>query len=112
MDDFTAERGNLGLACIASEDDADATDDRPILAFKGLKLSPALTDRPTLPTCADVRFLQLRQYSRFNDVACLNYGVHVYEGGDVLSIVVDAGAHGTHVAGTLQLRDDVFLGLC
>ena len=44
-------------------------------------------------------YQQLRQHGRFSDVACLNFGVHVYDGGDVLSIVVDAGAHGTHVAG-------------
>lgn len=43
--------------------------------------------------------MQLRQHGRFSDVACLNFGVHVYDDGDVLSIVVDAGAHGTHVAG-------------
>ncbi|CAN0084223.1 unnamed protein product [Scytosiphon promiscuus] len=41
----------------------------------------------------------LRQHGRFSDVACLNYGVHIYDEGGVLSIVVDAGAHGTHVAG-------------
>ncbi|CAN0208725.1 unnamed protein product, partial [Ectocarpus fasciculatus] len=44
-------------------------------------------------------FDKLRQHGRFSDVACLNFGVHVYDDGDVLSIVVDAGAHGTHVAG-------------
>eukprot|EP00903_Cladosiphon_okamuranus_P011552 g10875.t1 len=44
-------------------------------------------------------FDKLRQHGRFSDVACLNFGVHIYDGGDVLSIVVDAGAHGTHVAG-------------
>lgn len=46
---------------------------------------------------------QLRQHGRFSDVACLNFGVHVYDDGDVLSIVVDAGAHGTHVAGDVHL---------
>ena len=41
-------------------------------------------------------------------MACLNFGVHVYGDSDVLSIVVDAGAHGTHVAGTWGTgnRDD------
>ncbi|CAN0310559.1 unnamed protein product, partial [Laminaria digitata] len=49
--------------------------------------------------CFFSSFSQLRQHGRFSDVACLNFGVHVYGDGDVLSIVVDAGAHGTHVAG-------------
>eukprot|EP01094_Clydonella_sp_ATCC50884_P009015 TRINITY_DN1854_c0_g1_i1.p1 TRINITY_DN1854_c0_g1~~TRINITY_DN1854_c0_g1_i1.p1 ORF type:complete len:1246 (+),score=370.01 TRINITY_DN1854_c0_g1_i1:119-3856(+) len=33
------------------------------------------------------------------DLYLLNYGVNIYEGGDLVSIVVDAGSHGTHVAG-------------
>lgn len=48
--------------------------------------------------------LQLRQYRRFGNAACLSFGVHIYDEGSVLSIVVDAGAHGTHVAGTVLLQ--------
>lgn len=40
-----------------------------------------------------------RQYGTFSAEDACNFGVHVYEGGTVLSIVVDAGSHGTHVAG-------------
>jgi hypothetical protein len=40
-----------------------------------------------------------RQYRRFSSVDHFNFSVTVYEAGDVVSICVDAGAHGTHVAG-------------
>lgn len=39
------------------------------------------------------------QYSKFEDSTELYYAVNFYENGDVLSIVVDSGSHGTHVAG-------------
>lgn len=39
------------------------------------------------------------QYSTFSEVDCCNYVSNVYDDGAILSIVVDAGAHGTHVAG-------------
>lgn len=60
--------------------------------------APSVCAFPT-PSLLSQLTHQLRQHGRFSDVACLNFGVHVYDGGDVLSIVVDAGAHGTHVAG-------------
>eukprot|EP00899_Mesostigma_viride_P019360 jgi/Mesvir1/27425/Mv25036-RA.1 len=41
-----------------------------------------------------------RKYATFRaEDACANFGVKMYEGGRVLSIVTDCGSHGTHVAG-------------
>ena len=41
-----------------------------------------------------------RQYSTFSiDDAVLNFACNIYDNGNVLSIVNDAGAHGTHVSG-------------
>ena len=45
------------------------------------------------------RFGLARQYGRFSAVDNLNYTLSVHDAGAVLSICVDAGAHGTHVAG-------------
>ena len=42
------------------------------------------------------------QTARFSDVDALSYGVHIYENGQILSIVCDAGAHGSHVAGIVS----------
>lgn len=42
------------------------------------------------------------QYSRFSEKDCLNYSVNIYDEGSILSINVDAGAHGTHVAGIVS----------
>jgi tripeptidyl-peptidase II len=39
------------------------------------------------------------EYKRFSNVDMLNYCVNIYQSGQVVSIVCDAGAHGTHVAG-------------
>ena len=39
------------------------------------------------------------QYSRFSQSDNCNYCVNIYDEGTILSIVVDAGAHGSHVAG-------------
>ena len=39
------------------------------------------------------------QYGTFSSVDMCNYAVNVYEEGKLVSIVVDAGAHGSHVAG-------------
>ena len=43
-----------------------------------------------------------QQYAAFSDLDALNYCVNIFDGGDTLSIVVDAGAHGSHVAGIVS----------
>ena len=53
----------------------------------------ALADHP--PFAA---FRLGRQWGTFSARDCCNYALNVYSGGDVLSIVVDSGAHGTHVS--------------
>lgn len=39
------------------------------------------------------------QFGTFSDVDACNYALNIYNEGDILSVVVDSGAHGTHVAG-------------
>jgi tripeptidyl-peptidase-2 len=53
-----------------------------------------LTNAPLL-----TNFRKERQYATFSEVDLLNYCCNFYDEGAVLSIVADAGAHGTHVAG-------------
>ena len=43
-----------------------------------------------------------RQYSTFSRQDCLNFCVNIYDEGSILSIVTDAGAHGTHVSGIVS----------
>ncbi|CAN8073947.1 unnamed protein product [Agarophyton chilense] len=40
-------------------------------------------------------------YSQFEGGIMMNFGVNVYEDGNLVSIVVDGGSHGTHVTGIL-----------
>ncbi|MBI1249618.1 S8 family serine peptidase [bacterium] len=42
-----------------------------------------------------------RQYSTFGEVDLVTFAINIYEEGNILSIVVDAGTHGTHVAGII-----------
>ncbi|MEO1584790.1 MAG: S8 family serine peptidase [Planctomycetota bacterium] len=42
-----------------------------------------------------------REFGTFGDEDLLNFAVNVYNDGDILSIFTEAGAHGTHVAGTV-----------
>lgn len=44
-------------------------------------------------------FRSERAYATFDDEHLLNYVLNIYEDGDLLSVVIDVGAHGTHVAG-------------
>jgi tripeptidyl-peptidase-2 len=43
-----------------------------------------------------------RQFSTFSNLDCLNYCVNIHDEGSILSVVTDAGAHGTHVAGIVS----------
>lgn len=40
-----------------------------------------------------------RRWATFGEEDLLNFAVNIYDDGDLLSIVADCGAHGTHVAG-------------
>ena len=42
-----------------------------------------------------------RQFQRFSDVDALNFCVNIFDDGSTLSICVDCGAHGSHVAGII-----------
>lgn len=44
-------------------------------------------------------FHKERQYGTFGTIDQFNYAVNIFDDGTVLSIVCDAGAHGTHVSG-------------
>ncbi|EQC32461.1 hypothetical protein SDRG_09788 [Saprolegnia diclina VS20] len=45
------------------------------------------------------------EWSTFSDASQLNYVLNIYDDGKVLSIVCDAGSHGTHVAGIVAAYD-------
>ncbi|MGP1272112.1 MAG: S8 family serine peptidase [Phycisphaerales bacterium] len=44
-------------------------------------------------------FRDERRFATFGDEDLLNFVLNIYNDGDVLSVVADAGSHGTHVAG-------------
>lgn len=44
-------------------------------------------------------FRSERQWATLTAEDACNYAVNIYNNGDILSIVIDAGSHGTHVAG-------------
>ncbi|ETV89464.1 hypothetical protein, variant 1 [Aphanomyces astaci] len=48
---------------------------------------------------AMANFCVAQEFAKLSDESQLNYALNVYDNGDVLSIVCDAGSHGTHVAG-------------
>jgi len=73
-----------------------------IVWHDGERYQAAVHDRPDFAS-ADVQpmtnyrdFYQCRTFSHFD---ALTYAVNIFDSGTVLSIVVDAGSHGTHVAG-------------
>jgi len=68
--------GSAWRAAIDTDEDGDFADEA------------ALTD-----------FWRERGFASFGKEALLNFGVNIYDGGELLSIVVDSGMHGTHVAG-------------
>lgn len=59
-----------------------------------------LGDLSTLVPMREYRMAQ--EYRRLTKEDALNFGVNVYDNGKILSIVVDSGAHGTHVAGIIS----------
>ncbi|KAG9320905.1 hypothetical protein KVV02_004556 [Mortierella alpina] len=67
--------GNVWRAAVDAKEDGD------------LKDAPLLTD-----------FKTERQYATFSNQDKCNYSVNIYDDGNMLSIVVIAGSHGTHVA--------------
>jgi tripeptidyl-peptidase-2 len=78
-----------GAAWRAALDTSDLHSDTEAAAGAGaLAAAPALTD-----------YNVERQYGTFSSADACNYAVHIYDAGATLSLVVDAGAHGTHVAG-------------
>lgn len=60
-------------------------------------------DRPVRGCLADFEpltdYAACLRYGTFTPFDACNFAVNVYDGGNTLSIVVDAGSHGTHVAG-------------
>ena len=68
---------------------------------KGSRLSQGSDSDGSLSTFKEplTDFKTERKFATFSTLDSCNYCVNVYEGGDVVSIVVDAGAHGTHVSG-------------
>jgi tripeptidyl-peptidase-2 len=41
------------------------------------------------------------EYRRLTELDALNYSINIFDSGSILSLVVDSGAHGTHVAGII-----------
>ena len=42
-----------------------------------------------------------QQYAQFGQETLINFGVHTYKDGNLLSIIIPSSAHGTHVAGII-----------
>ena len=59
--------------------------------------SKSSSDLSALPAMTD--YYKEFQYGTFSNVDMMNFAVNIYQNGKVVSIVCDAGAHGSHVAG-------------
>ena len=68
--------GKRWLAAVDTDEDGDLADEKAMTNYR-----------------------VAREFTRFDEVSLLNFGVNIYENGKVLSIVADAHPHGTHVAG-------------
>lgn len=68
--------GKVWRAVIDTDEDGDLSDEKAMTNFR--------TER---------------EFSTFGKLDLLNYVVNIYDNGNLLSIVADCGAHGTHVAG-------------
>ena len=75
--------GEHWLACVDSAFDETA--------------NSCVSDMSSLEPMHEYRVLG--EYRSLSALDCLNYGINVYDDGNVLSIVADCGAHGSHVAG-------------
>lgn len=54
---------------------------------------------------AMTNYRTFREWATFDEESLLNFGVNIYNDGDLLSIVTDCGSHGTHVAGIVAAHD-------
>ena len=81
--------GNKWLAALDTSDfyDTDAEADSAAAAGALAAFAPLTNYR------------DCRQHGTFSAADALNFAVNIYDEGDTLSLVVDAGSHGTHVAG-------------
>jgi tripeptidyl-peptidase-2 len=88
--------GSTWLASIDTSDMYDDSGDECTAASttKNTKKEGLLADFTPM-----TNFRTQRQWATFSPQDSCNFAVNIYNDGDILSIVVDAGAHGTHVAG-------------
>ncbi len=70
--------GNLWRAVVDTDQDGDLADEKVLTNFR-----------------------RERQFASFGEEVLLHFALNIYDEGDVLSIVTDCGAHGTHVAGII-----------
>lgn len=58
-----------------------------------------LTAKAALTNYRDCEKIGVPRYQSFGTIEMFNYSINIFDDGKVLSIVCDAGAHGSHVAG-------------